>query len=324
MCMLPIASNKIRSHLLAVAAHKTEVLSLTRRLVRYRSYTPGGAESTVDFIDGWFESRAVETRRYGGAGPHGELSSLVVRIGSGGPKILLHGHADVVPGEEEQFEAREENGELYGRGVYDMKGALAAMMYAVEDLNALGSDATVELLVVPDEEQEHGGPTGAEVLIEHGHVGDFLITGEPTDFHVGTQSKGVLDLRVTLQGKSAHGSTPWLGKNAVLLAHEHYRRVAELPFATARNELFPYPSINLARVIGGDVLNRVPDRCTYDLDIRFLPNQDPREIVRQIRSIDLPADVEVLFCREPTYVSRSNPYVKTLREVAARHYHGNP
>jgi succinyl-diaminopimelate desuccinylase len=309
---------------LAVTSNGAEVFSLTRRLVRFRSYTPGVARSAIDFIHSWFEARNLPAIRYKGAGPKGDLASLVVRVGSGEPRILLHGHADVVPGEERQFDPYEENGELYGRGVYDMKGALAAMMYAVEDLNALGCDATVELLIVPDEEQEHGGPTGAEVLIEHGHVGDFLITGEPTDFHVGTQSKGVLDLRVTLQGKSAHGSTPWLGKNAVLLAHEHYRRVAGLPFARARSDLFPYPSMNLARVIGGDVLNRVPDRCTYDLDIRFLPNQDPQEIVRQIRSLDLPADVEVLFCREPTYVSRSNPYVKVLREVAARHFRGNP
>jgi succinyl-diaminopimelate desuccinylase len=304
--------------------NRTEVLALTRRLARYRSYTPGAAQSTVDFICGWFEARGLEPIRYKGAGPQGELTSLVVRVGSGEPRILLHGHADVVPGEEDQFEPYEENGELYGRGVYDMKGGLAAMMYAVEDLNTLGCDATVELLIVPDEEREYGGPTGAEVLISNGHVGDFLITGEPTDFHIGTQAKGVLDLRATLLGKSAHGSRPWLGKNAVLLAYEHYRRILELPFTRERSELFPYPSINLARIIGGDVINRVPDRCTYDLDIRYLPHQDPEEIVRQIRSIDLPAEVEVLFSREPTYVSRRNPFVKALREVAARHFHGNP
>ena len=247
-----------------------------------------------------------------------------MRVGSGEPRILLHGHTDVVPGNERQFEPYEENGELYGRGVYDMKGALAAMMYAVEDLDSLGCGATVEFLAVPDEEQEHRGRTGAELLIKHGHVGDFLITGEPTDFHIGTQSKGVLDVRITLSGKSAHGSTPWLGKNAVLLAHEHYSRVVGLPFAKERNELFPYPSVNLARIIGGDVLNRVPEHCTYDLDVRYLPNQDPQEIVRQIRTIDLPAEVEVLFCREPTHVSHSSPYVGALREVAARHYWGNP
>ncbi len=297
---------------------------MTRRLVRYPSYTPAAAQSAMDFINGWFEARGLETVQYKGAGPGGELTSLAVRVGRGEPRILLHGHADVVPGEESQFEPYKEGDELYGRGVYDMKGALAAMMYAVEDLNKVGCDCTVELLIVPDEEREFEGPTGAEVLIRNGHTGNFLITGEPTDFHIGTQSKGVFDLRITLLGKSAHGSVPWLGKNAVLFAYEHYRRVLELPFASERSELFPYPSINLARIIGGDVINRVPDRCTYDLDIRYLPDQDPGEIARQIRSIDIPAEVEVLFCREPAYISRSNPYVKALREVAARHFHGNP
>ena len=299
-------------------------MSLTRRLARYRSFTPAAAESAIDFINGWFEARGLETIRYKGAGPNGELTSLVIRVGSGSPRILLHGHVDVVPGEEEQFEPFEENGELYGRGVYDMKGALAAMMYAVEDLSKLGCGATVELLIVPDEEREYGGLTGADVLIGNGHVGDFLITGEPTDFHIGVQAKGVLDFRVNLHGKSAHGSRPWLGKNAILQAYEHHRRLLMLPFASEHSELYPYPSINLSRIIGGDVINRVPDRCTYDLDIRYLPEQDPEEIHRQVKSVDPPAEVEILFTREPTYVSRSNPFVKTLREVAARHFHGNP
>src|SRR5215217_5045344 len=102
----------------------------------------------------------MKATRYKGAGPDGELISLVVRVGSGEPRILLHGHADVVPGEERQFEPYEQDGELYGRGVYDMKGALAAMMYAVSDLDRAGCAATVELLIVPDEEQEHGASTG--------------------------------------------------------------------------------------------------------------------------------------------------------------------
>ncbi|MBA2533837.1 MAG: M20/M25/M40 family metallo-hydrolase, partial [Rubrobacter sp.] len=199
-------------------AENIEVFALTQQLVRYRSYTPGAAQSAIDFINGWFGARGLQTASYSGAGPRADLTSLVVRVGEGDPRILLHGHVDVVPGEESQFEPREEKDELYGRGVYDMKGALAAMMYAVEDLRDLGCDATVELLVVPDEEGDHGAKTGAEVLIGNGHVGDFLITGEPTDFHIGTQAKGVLDVRVTMHGKSAHGAQPWLGKNAALLA----------------------------------------------------------------------------------------------------------
>jgi succinyl-diaminopimelate desuccinylase len=292
--------------------------------VRYRSYTPDSAEAALDFIADWCEARGLETLRYPGAGPEGRHSALVVRVGRGSPRLLLHGHVDVVPAEPYQFEPYEANGELHGRGVYDMKGALAAMLYAMGDLEALGCDATVELLIVPDEEREYSGLTGAEVLIQAGHVGDFLITGEPTNFHIGVQAKGVLDLRITLAGKSAHGSRPWLGKNAILMAHEHFERLRDLPFYSERSDLFPYPSVNLARIIGGDVINRVPDRCTYDLDIRYLPEQDPQEIVRQIRSIDMPAEIEVLNTREPTYVSRSNPFVKALREVAARNFQGNP
>ncbi|MDQ3638901.1 MAG: M20/M25/M40 family metallo-hydrolase, partial [Actinomycetota bacterium] len=130
------------------------------------------AQSAVDFINGWFEARGFDPIRYHGAGPDGELTSLVIRVGSGEPRILLHGHVDVVPGEEWQFEPHEENGELFGRGVYDMKGALAAMMYAIEDLNEVGCPATVELLIVPDEERDYDGPTGAEILIRNGHLGD--------------------------------------------------------------------------------------------------------------------------------------------------------
>src|SRR4028119_713561 len=145
---------------LAVTTESTEVFALTRQLVRYRSYTPGAAQSAMDFINGWFGARGLETIRYSGVGPRGELTALVVRVGSGGPRILLHGHVDVVPGEQSQFEPREEGDELYGRGVYDMKGALAAMMYAVEDLQDLGCEATVELLIRPDEGAGPGGAAG--------------------------------------------------------------------------------------------------------------------------------------------------------------------
>ena len=94
--------------LLAAIAENTEVFALTQQLVRYRSYTPGAAQSAMDFINGWFGARGLETTRYTGAGPRGDLTSLVVRVGTGDPRILLHGHVDVVPGEDTQFEAHEE------------------------------------------------------------------------------------------------------------------------------------------------------------------------------------------------------------------------
>ena len=113
-------------------------------------------------------------------------------------------------------------------------------------------------------------------------MGDFAITGEPTNLHIGVQAKGVLALRLEVAGRSAHGSTPWLGDNAVLKAVDVFRSIESLPFTRESSDLFDRPSISLGRILGGDAVNRVPDACAIDLDIRYLPGQDPDEILAAI------------------------------------------
>ena len=85
--------------------------------------------------------------------------------------------------------------------------------------------------------------------------------------------------------------------------------------------MFDRPSINVARIDGGDAFNKVPDLCTMDVDIRFLPNQDPGDILAQIRAIP---DVRIVktFTRAPATVSRRNPYVLALREAVGRSIEG--
>ena len=124
----------------------------------------------------------------------------------------------------------------------------------------------------------------------------------------------MLAVRVEVSGTAAHGSTPWLGDNAILKAHDAFRRIETLPFSRESSDLFDRPSINLARIVGGDAFNKVPDRCRMDVDIRFLPNQDPGEILAQIRAIP---DVRIVktFTRAPAIVSRRNPYVLALRDA---------
>ena len=112
-----------------------------------------------------------------------------------------------------------------------------------------------------------------------GYSGDFAITGEPTDLHIGVQAKGVLVLRIEVAGTSAHGSTPWIGDNAVVKAIDVFRQIESLPFARESSDLFDRPSINLGRIAGGDAINRVPDGCVIDVDIRYLPGQDPEAIL---------------------------------------------
>ena len=97
----------------------------------------------------------------------------------------------------------------------------------------------------------------------------------------------MLAMRLEVSGTAAHGATPWLGDNAILKALDAFRAIESLPFARESSDLFDRPSINLGRILGGDALNKVPDRCVIDVDIRYLPGQDPAEIRQQVS--ELPA-----------------------------------
>src|ERR1044072_2991921 len=196
-----------------------------------------------------------------------------------------------------------------------MKGALAAMLITTAAMRDQ-EQVRVRLGIVGDEESEEEAERGSDHLVDTGFVGDFAITGEPTDLHIGIEAKGVLALRLEVSGVSAHGATPWLGDNAVLKAHDVFRSIESLPLARQSSELFDRPSINLGRILGGDALNKVPDRCAIDVDIRYLPEQDPETLVEQVRGIP-ETEARALFSRPPAVVDRDLPFVRALREAAA-------
>ena len=287
--------------------------ALAKRLIGYDTSTLDGIRAAAGFVKGWLESVEidVETSEFNG------LPVLQAEMGrGGGPTVILHGHVDVVPGFPEQFDPRVEGDRLIGRGAYDMKGGLAAMMCALRDLKDV-EGVRIHFVCAPDEESEDFDARSTDALVADGLTADFAITGEPTDLHVGVQAKGVLMTRLLVRGRAAHGSTPWLGDNALLKAIDVFRRIESLPFARESSELFDRPSINLGRLQGGDAVNKVPDEAVLAVDIRYLPGQEPGAILEQIRSIP---DVTVVktFIRPPAYVSRHNPYVTSLCAAVRR------
>ncbi len=277
-----------------------------------------GVHEAAGFIKGWLDARGIEAEQYECRG----LPVIRAAVGDpGGATVILHGHFDVVPAEAGQFEPRVEGDRLIGRGAYDMKAALAAMMMALPDPEQPIPGLRVVLGIVSDEESEESENRGSDHLVATGVTGDFAITGEPTDFHVGVAAKGVLGIRLGVGGRSAHGSTPWLGDNAVLRAVEMFRAIESLPFAKESSELFDRPSISLGRIWGGDALNKVPDYCAIDVDIRYLPHQDPERIREQIRGLG-PVSMEPIITLPPIQSDSDCPWVSRLIEVAGRHHDG--
>ncbi len=292
---------------------------LAERLIRYDTSRTEELQSAAGFVRGWLESRDIEVIEH----DHNGLPLLVAEVGAPlgeGPCVVFHGHLDVVPGRPEQFEPRVEGDRLIGRGAYDMKGGLAAMMCALKDIERQ-ERVRVRFVCVPDEESEELDERSTDWFVAGGGGGDFAITGEPTDMHIGVEAKGVLAMWIMVHGRAAHSSTPWLGDNAVLKAVDVFRTIETLPFMRESSEMFDRPSINLGRIAGGDAVNKVPDRCAMSVDVRYLPGQDPAEILTQVRAI---AGIEVqrTFIHPPVTVSPAEPFVRALRDAVARSTRG--
>jgi succinyl-diaminopimelate desuccinylase len=290
---------------------------LAERLISYDTSRPEELVAAAGFVKGWLESRDIEVRHH----DHNGLPVLIAEVGrcdpgAECPEVVFHGHLDVVPAHAEQFQPRVEGDRLIGRGAYDMKGGLAAMMCALKDLERQ-ERVRVRLVCVPDEESEEIDERSTDRMVKLGFGGHFAITGEPTNLHIGIQAKGVLVMRIQVRGRAAHSSTPWLGDNAVLKAVDVFRAIESLPFARESSEMFDRPSINLGRIEGGDALNKVPDQCTMAVDVRYLPGQDPEEILRQVREITS-IEVTRTFIWPTVAVPRSNPYVRALSDAVAR------
>jgi succinyl-diaminopimelate desuccinylase len=294
---------------------------LAERLIGYETSRPDAIVAAAGFVKGWLESNGIEVSDH----DHHGLPVLAAEVGSRdahAPCVIFHGHLDVVPGRAEQFQPRIEGDRLIGRGAYDMKGALSAMLCTLRDV--AGQDAIrVRMVVVPDEESEEldERSTDAFVARDASPAPDFAITGEPTDLHIGIEAKGVLAMRIGVHGRAAHSSTPWLGDNAVLKAIDTFRAIETLPFTRESSQMFDRPSINLSQIAGGDVMNKVPDFCEMAVDVRYLPGQDPGEILAQVRAIP-GIDVTRTFIHPTVSVSRTDPYVLGLEAALGRSISG--
>lgn len=254
-----------------------DCIEITKELIKIDSSNLEGANKAIDFCEDILLSNGLKSEIIENNG----FKTLVCTIGTGDKKIILNGHLDIVPGKAEQFAPYIEDRNLYGRGSADMKSGAAAMITTMLKLKNEELPCQVQLQLVTDEET--GGFNCSKYLVDNGFIGDFVICGEPTQLGIGVQAKGILQVYLEFLGKSAHGSRPWQGDNAIIKSYEAFKAIENLPFTKEKSELYNCPSVNLSKIEGGDVYNKVPDYCKMCIDIRFLPEQDPMEIIRQIK-----------------------------------------
>lgn len=210
---------------------------------------------------------------------------IVARLGQGTETLYFHGHYDVVPGKN-QFTPFVKDGNLFGRGSADMKGGLAAMLYAAVALREEQIDLNRQLALVFVPDEETTGPRGSRYLSRLnmiGRDGIGMLTPEPTSGVICNASRGTITLQITVKGKSAHVGLHYQGINAF----EHMLMVGKglltlkRKIEERRTGFCIEPEAAKRSILmigglcqGGENFNVVPKSMTFTVERRINPEED--------------------------------------------------
>lgn len=269
---------------------KKELIELTRRLIQIPTENPpGNEEKAALFLKPILLKMGfrVQTR----LSPKGRWNIVAERRwGKAGRRLIFNGHLDVVPaGNLSQwkyppFQGKVIKGRISGRGASDMKGGIASFLHGLSMIDRAQlrfGHGSLILHLVSDEESH--GHQGMDFLTRKRTIkGDATIVGEPTNLDVVIAHKGALWFRITAFGKSAHGSRPYSGINAIEKMIHLIDRLKVIPMEK-EHALLGKPTINIGSIRGGTKINMVPDQCQIEVDRRLLPDEKKEEVLREIK-----------------------------------------
>jgi succinyl-diaminopimelate desuccinylase len=234
------------------------------------------------------------------------------------PAVMLAAHLDVVPAAPEMYEPRVEEGKLYARGASDMKFCAPLFFKAIEDL----PEALKErVLICFTFDEEIGGNAGTRFLLDTYGLRPktcFLPDGGD-NFLIEADEKGVLQFRIKTAGKSAHGSRPWLGENAIDRFLAIYADLRAAFPAIDQPGLWG-PTLNLGKLTGGAAANQVPDACEALLDTRFTESTTLKAVYAEIeRIVAGRGEVSPVVQGDLFHLDQSSPACAWLQEGAQQH-----
>ncbi len=248
--------------------------------------SPGEAE-IAGYIARWLERAGLEVQLVESAS--GRPNVVGIAPGTGGGKtLLLNGHMDTVGvvGMPDAHQPRIDRaaGRLYGRGAYDMKGGLAAAMFAVAQAQKQRLRGDVIFTGVVDEEY---ASLGTQDLAKRFHA-DGAIVAEFTELQLILAHRGFVWLEVETIGKAAHGSRPDLGVDAIVKMGKILTEMEKLDQQLRSKPTHPLlgsGSLHASLIQGGQELSSYPERCLLSLERRTLPNETPESVEAEILQI---------------------------------------
>lgn len=234
-----------------------DLFQLTRTLIDIDSVT-GKERAVGDFL---FDRLSALAERTGGTVERMPVAEDRFNLFAawGQPEVVLSTHMDTVP---PFFPSAEDEEHIHGRGACDTKGAIAAMIKALEELLADGGRGFGLLLVVGEETDS----LGAQVADRNPRGSRWLVNGEPTENRLALGSKGALYLAVEAEGKAAHSAYPELGESAIHRLLAALTRLHQVPLPT--DPVLGETTLNIGTIAGGRAANVVADQAQTEILVR--------------------------------------------------------
>lgn len=216
---------------------------------------------------------------------------LIMSIGKK-PILGFIGHSDTVNyingWSTNPFDVTVKDDNIYGLGVCDMKGGIAAFLQALAEINLNTLKRGIKVYITYDEEIAFSGIK--DILKNHEQFPEYIIVGEPTDNQIITGCKGLLAARIKTKGKKVHSSTPDKGESANLKMIElinELQNFYEKEIKVERNDNYEvnYTTMNIGLINGGNSINSVSDKCESFIDFRIAKEEHIETIKQKINEL---------------------------------------
>jgi succinyl-diaminopimelate desuccinylase len=304
------------------------VVKLLQNLIRIDSQNPPGDErKIISFIRDYLKQLGVSSKVYEF---EKNRPNLVCEIKAKHPKrkILFTPHIDTVPATGKwrfgPLCGKIYKGKVYGRGATDCKVNAACTLYLIKILKEKKIELkNLDLVFAFCADEETGSYYGTIPLVRRLKGIDYGIVLDADDFNIIVAQKGLLHLRVELFGKEAHGAYPERGINAIEKGVNILKEISEyrLPYKT--HILLKKPTLNIGRFVGGDKVNIVAGYCFFELDIRYLPSMQKKQIIAAIERIikkqKIKYKIKILAHQGPIEIDKNSLPITILRQVLKKH-----
>jgi acetylornithine deacetylase len=309
----------------------SDVEHLACELVAIESVNPdlvpsGSGESDIArFVASWLKDAGLEVEIVEPA--PGRPSVVGVLRGSGGGRsLMLNAHMDTVGagGMARPFEPVVTGGRIHGRGAYDMKGSLAAIMVAAREAKKLALRGDLIVAAVADEEV---ASLGTSAVLERSHA-DAAIVTEPTELRLCLAHKGFVWLEVETRGVAAHGSRPNDGVDAIGRMGRILTGLVNLDRRLrlgAGHRLLGRGSIHGSLIEGGQEWSTYPARCVVKVERRTIPGEDGARALKEMEALieiaredapNLEASARVVLERAPSELGADHPVALAVAQAA--------